>query len=84
MNNDSWRFDLLLRAMRERLVNARHTVESIDDPGPGKDFISVAMAISHAIDLIDVLIIGRELELEGNRTGGGNPATPSLTPSNNS
>jgi len=51
----------MLKETHERLVTALHTIEAIDDPEPGVDFISVASAISDAIDLVDVLLISREI-----------------------
>ena len=64
--------DSVIADTRDRLLAALETIESIDDPGPGADLISVALAITDAINLADTLAAGQNVSrlaiiLEGGR-----------------
>jgi hypothetical protein len=48
-------FDEMLDATDRRLRTALEVVEMIDDPYPGPDLVSVAIAIADAVALIETL-----------------------------
>jgi hypothetical protein len=48
-------FDEMLDATDRRLRAALEEVEKVDDPFPGTDLVSVAIAIADAVTLIETL-----------------------------
>ena len=53
-------FDEMLDATDHRLRAALEVVEMIDDPCPGPDLVSVAIAIADAVALIETLRVLRK------------------------